>query len=258
MGPVISKYVFPAPDRHYDPAAVAAAEDVVRVDVPVGAHRILGLLTRRRPTDRRFLIYSHGNAENLALSLGAIVQVSARLHCQLFAYEYTGYGPLNRESASEKTVYADISAVLNLVRAKSLNSGLPVVVYGRSLGSAPALYAAAEFPELVKAVVLECPFYSILSTRLPPDLSKFVARPLDLFKNYEHARKCAAPAVVLAGGEDTVVPLENSKRLFDELATPAHLKELVVLPMATHQDVWLPPNEPRARAAVMDFLDRLV
>ena len=87
--------------------------------------------------------------------------------------------------------------------------GLPVGYFGASTGAAAALWAAAELPGVVRAVV---------SRGGRPDLA---ARRLDAVR---------APTLLIVGGADEVV-LELNRRALALLAAPAELR---VVPGAGH------------------------
>jgi pimeloyl-ACP methyl ester carboxylesterase len=86
---------------------------------------------------------------------------------------------------------------------------LPVGLFGASTGAAAALIAAADLPQLVKAVV---------SRGGRPDLAGSALRAV------------TAPTLLIAGGEDTVVIELNKKAIADVQGE----KDLVIIPGATH------------------------
>jgi uncharacterized protein len=61
------------------------------------------------------------------------------------------------------------------------------------------------------------------------------------------------PLLVLAGGHDRIVPIENSRRLYDAAVAP---KTLLVLPDADHNDYQLFAGDEMIQAVVR-FLEPL-
>jgi uncharacterized protein len=53
----------------------------------------------------------------------------------------------------------------------------------------------------------------------------------------EMIREISLPSLIIHGEDDTLVPLENAKDLYDQLGTEE--KELLVIPSATHNDVLI-------------------
>ncbi|HXZ91877.1 MAG TPA: dienelactone hydrolase family protein [Burkholderiales bacterium] len=104
---------------------------------------------------------------------------------------------------------ARLLAAARWLRAQALTAALPLGYFGASTGAAAALWAAAETPKLVAAVV---------SRGGRPDLA---AGALARVK---------APALLIVGEKDEQV-LEWNR---DALKRLAGVKELVVIPGATH------------------------
>ena len=101
----------------------------------------------------RFLIlYSHGNAESIA-QLASYIEVMAEcLDADVLCYEYPGYS-LADGSPSEAGCYAAAMAahawaLLPAAEGGGGASPAEIVPFGRSLGSAPAVYMASEASDI--------------------------------------------------------------------------------------------------------------
>ena len=91
------------------------------------------------------MLFSHGNAEDLGLILSYFQEAAMGLKCNVFAFDYTGYG-LSTGVPSEEDVYADAEAAYLYLRDVL---GIPweqVILFGRSLGSAAATHIASLAP----------------------------------------------------------------------------------------------------------------
>ena len=104
-----------------------------------------------RSDERRFtLIYSHGNAEDVGLSLPYLDRLSRCCNCNVLAYEYCGYSIAEGEP-SEKNCYECIDAAYRYLTSASRNQTNEsvvvdpsrVVLFGRSLGTGPTVDLAA-------------------------------------------------------------------------------------------------------------------
>jgi fermentation-respiration switch protein FrsA (DUF1100 family) len=110
-----------------------------------------------------------------------------------------------------------------------------IAYFGESLGTAVAVRLAVE--QRPSALILRSPFtsmadlaryhYSVLPSRL-------LLR--DRYSTIDRIRDVRVPLLVIAGGRDSIVPIEYSQRLYDVAADP---KTLVVLPDADHNDMEL-------------------
>jgi len=148
---------------------------------------------------------------------------------------------------------ADVSAWIDALSASGrLNGGAPgVAVWGRSMGSAIAARAAADDPRIA-ALVLEAPYLDLEATlggilrrrRIPlprllarrilrrahalAGVSLSTPRPIDL------APRIHAPALVLHGGNDAIIPAADALTLARAFPCPAPFIEV---PGAGHNAV---------------------
>jgi fermentation-respiration switch protein FrsA (DUF1100 family) len=109
------------------------------------------------------------------------------------------------------------------------------VYFGESLGAAVAL-GLVDHQEPA-ALVLRSPFTSlpdVASTHYP-----FLPTSLllwDRYPNLETIRRIDAPVMIVAGSDDSIVPVEQSKKLFEASPGP---KRLLVIDGADHNDFAL-------------------
>ena len=69
----------------------------------------------------------------------------------------------------------------------------------------------------------------------------------DRFASIDKIGRIRVPLLVIAGGRDRIVPIENSRRLYDAAVAP---KTLVVLPDADHNDYELLAGDEMIRAII--------
>ena len=73
---------------------------------------------------------------------------------------------------------------------------------------------------------------------------------LDRFAAIDQIRLVRAPRLVIAGGQDRIVPIESSRRLYDAAVAP---KTLLVLSDADHNDYQLLEGDKMIQAVVRFF-----
>jgi pimeloyl-ACP methyl ester carboxylesterase len=144
-----------------------------------------------------------------------------------------------------------------------------VVAWGRSMGAAVAIRAAALDPRIV-ALVLEAPYPDLVSAvaawlaryRVPrrlawPLVSRAAAlagvslshpRPIDLAPNVR------VPVLILHGRDDPIVPFSEARRLASAFPTSA---QLIEIPGARHIDV-IKIGGPDLIARIMKFLEKMM
>jgi len=203
---VINSIAFPRPPPGYSEADLLRQEDLVFIRTQRGL-RVPAIHRRaKRPGPRYTVIYSHGNAEDVGLSLSYIDALSRRLDADVLAYEYPGYSVSDGEP-SEAGVYESASAAWHYLER---TCGVPpegIVLLGRSLGSAPTVYLAARQPRLA-GMMLQSPLASGLRV-IAGNCAALCLRPCDPFGNIYRVKSVECPSVVIHGKADDVVPYWN-------------------------------------------------
>lgn len=160
------------------------------------------------------IIYFHGKTGALDSWGDVGANLSHQLNCDILVWDYPGYGKSTGAlPTSEKELYASAEVVFAEFMATT-DQNLPVIVYGRSLGSAVASYVAAK--NTVQALILETPYTSIKAMaglRFPLVPALLVRYDLDNAKNI-HGLKI--PILIVHGTSDIVVPYSQGKQLVAE------------------------------------------
>ena len=183
------------------------------------------------PSDR-VLIWYHGNAGNIADRLHNARWFVDQLGVTVVLVDYRGYGR-SQGTPDEAGLYLDGLAIYDAVAARSVRAQ-DIVLFGRSLGGAVAIETALQRP--AGAVVLESVFRSV------PALARehywFVPSAVvrTRMDNESKIGRVQAPALLLHGDRDTIVPLAHGRRLFELAARPAPFH---VIEGAGHNDTYL-------------------
>ncbi len=180
------------------------------------------------PGAKLTVLYFHGNAGNVARRWWWTRELAA-LPANVFAVDYRGYGRSEGEP-SERGIYLDAEAAYrHLVDLREVDPAR-LVVYGKSLGGAPACEIAARFP--CGAVILQSTFTNI------PDMSNIAVWPLPAgwfvatqFDNLAKVARIEAPKLFVHSRADEVVPYRMSERLHEAAAEP---KRLVTFETGSH------------------------
>ena len=180
----------------------------------------------------RVLIWYHGNAGNIAGRLPNARWFVEQLGVDVVLVDYRGYGR-SAGTPDEAGVYLDGLAVYDAVAARGVRPR-DVVLFGRSLGGAVATEVALRRP--AGALVLEAAFRSaraMARTHYWFVPSALVRTRMD---NESKIGRVTAPTLFLHGDRDRIVPLEHSRRLFQQAARPARFH---VIEGAGHNDTYL-------------------
>lgn len=200
--------------------------DEVRIPVPDGEIHALHF---RQPAARGLVFYLHGNGGNLATwTINA--DFYRQQNFDLFMLDYRGYGKSRGRITSEAQLHADVRAAWNAVAPTY--AGRPVVILGRSLGTALATRLARDVrPDLL---VLVTPYTSALELArqhyplVPSALVRYPLRSDTLMSDV------ASPILLIHGTNDDLTPLAHSQKLLALARSPVELR---VIDGAGHDDI---------------------
>ena len=196
------------------------------------------------PSPRVTILVFNGNAGNRAYR--APLAAALRRHgLQVLLIDYRGYGG-NPGTPTEDGLAEDSRAARAYLAGRPDVDASRIVYFGESLGTAVAIDLAVEHPPA--ALVLRSPFTSMADVgqhHYPFLPVRLLLR--DQFAAIDQIRRIQVPLLAIAGGLDRVVPIENSRRLYDAAVAP---KTLLVLANADHNDYELLAGEEMIQAIV--------
>ena len=201
---------------------------------------------RANGTPAPALIWFYGNAENVAFLAPLIGTLRPEGYAML-VLDYRGYGQ-NGGRPNEDGLYRDADAAWDYLIGRPEIDPHRIAVFGRSLGSVPALYLADTRP--VAAVILESPFTTARAMarvhyRLFPGF--LVRYNMD---NLTRASRLTAPLLIMHGTEDRIAPT----RMGRALAKAGRARMFYEVPGAGHNDVYETAGAGY-RDTIQQFLD---
>lgn len=192
------------------------------------------------------VLYFGGNAEEVTAGSADAGRRYGRRAVLLV--NYRGYGDSGGKPG-EAALVADAIALYDWAARRADLDPARFCVHGRSLGSGVAVQLAAARP--VRCVVLTSPFDSLAAV----GHTHYPWLPVGLllrhrFDSAAVAGGIRAPAFVIYGTEDTIVPAEHSERLAAAWGGPV---ERLRIEGHGHNDLDF---DPRYAVAIAAFLDR--
>jgi fermentation-respiration switch protein FrsA (DUF1100 family) len=234
-----------------DPTAVGLSHvEAVTIPVEGGSPLHSWFLASASQPARFTVIVFNGNAGNRA-HRAPLAAALRRRGANVLLFDYRGFGG-NAGSPTQPGLEADARAARAyiLTRPEVQSGGL--VYFGESLGTAVATALATQQPPA--ALILRSPFTSMVEVgqfHYPVLPVRWLLR--DRFESIEAIARIRSPVLIIAGDRDSIVPLEQSRRLYGKAVTP---KQLVVIEGADHNDLALLNGEQMIRA-IFGFLERL-
>jgi len=185
-----------------------------------------------------WILYFHGNGEVVS-DYDEISPFYHQRKMNLVVADYRGYGASGGTPTLTDLVQ-DAPLIFHGVREELSRRKLrkDLRVMGRSLGSIAALELASHRQEEMKGLIIESGFPSVVRIMFHLGVP---AQVMGLEKidqeSLERLKKIYLPTLIIHGGQDSLVPLENAKAIYQHLGTRE--KELLVIPSATHNDIMI-------------------
>ena len=174
------------------------------------AHAIINAVHFKIEQPKGVILFLHGNAGDLS-RWGVLAEYFVEKQYDVLIMDYRTYGK-SKGKLSEQALYHDGQYCYDYL--KTMYQEDEITIYGRSLGTGIATYLAAK--NKPKQLILETPYYSILDVAE----SRFSILPVkSLLKykllSYEFIKNTDCPILMLHGTDDSVVPYESAKKLFE-------------------------------------------
>jgi len=212
---------FPSPTIAATPADIGLEyEDVTMVtDDSVNIHGWYIPADSARAT----IIHCHGNAGNISGRLETIRQFN-RLGLNVLIFDYHGYGR-SEGVPSEDGTYFDAAAAWNYVTEEKGEPPDRIIIFGRSLGGAIAVWLATQRP--AAGLIVESSFLSI------PDIARthYPFLPVGLLAKYKYNTKRRIPTIhmpvlVIHSPDDNTVPYSHGKKIFELANEPKQFLQI--------------------------------
>lgn len=233
--PEVTAFLFhPRPEW---PGAInmTSAEDVL---IPVENDIVIGGRFHMAQKSNANILFFHGNGE-IVSDYDQFGQMYNQMGVNFLAVDYRGYG----RSTGNPTVSAmlqDSHTIFSFVKDWLNTNGYngPLIVMGRSLGSASALEIALEFNDTVDALIIESGFaYTTPLLRLiGVDVDRRGIDEENGIGNLDKIRGFDKPTVIIHAEYDQIIPFSDAQALFE--ASPATDKKIVKIPGANHNDIF--------------------
>ncbi len=179
------------------------------------------------------ILYSHGNGCDLGIIIGIIYGLRRKTNCNVFAFDYSGYG-LSSGKPSEANLYSDLeSAVLSLNSRYNIRPQ-NIILFGHSIGSVPTIDLSSRMN--FAGVVLSASFMSGIRCFYPYKRRTWLFDP---FPNIEKVHRIKSPVLVIHGTRDTTIDIYHSYALYNRCkfkVEPLWVKD------AAHDNVRLYPG----------------
>lgn len=225
------------PRKEY--AGHAKASSVRDMLIPVADDVVVGGRFHMAHPQGPNILFFHGNGEIVA-DYDDLGPAYNQMGINFLPVDYRGYG----RSSGQPTVTAmlgDCHTIFDFTR-RYLQDNLyrgPLVVMGRSLGSASALELAWQHPAQMDALVIESGFAYAgpLLELLGVNLAAVGFAEEEGFGHTEKIRAFEKPTLIIHAEYDHIIPFSDGRALFDASLSPE--KRFLKIPGANHNDIFM-------------------
>jgi len=231
---ILSRLFHPRPDTFHP----RAGPGCVPLMIPVQENIAVGACLHPAGRDRPTILFFHGNGEIVA-DYDDIGPLYTKLGINFLSVDYRGYGRSGGQPTIAHMMH-DSHAILDFTAAWLLENGYtgPLVVMGRSLGSASALELAAGRQSEISGLILEsafaygAPLLELLGVRIEdPDVVEE--------KVFGHVRKIKSfrkPVLIIHAEFDHIIPFSDGRALHD--ASGSESISFLEITGADHNDIF--------------------
>jgi fermentation-respiration switch protein FrsA (DUF1100 family) len=207
-----------------------------RLMIPVAQDTEIGGQFHKSGKEAPTILFFHGNGEIVA-DYDDIGAMYCQMGINFLPVDYRGYG-FSSGSPTVTAMMRDSHLVFSFVASWLGERGFagPIVIMGRSLGSAPALEIAFHNGEAIAGLIIESGFARIL-----PLLSLLGIHDPELTEasgpqNLEKIKRVQKPTLIIHAEHDQIIPLAEGDDLYT--ASGATQKNFARIPGADHNDIF--------------------
>ncbi len=197
------------------------------------------------------LLWAQGNAGNVSYRMQNM-RLLLDWGLDVFIFDYRGYGKSERATPTEAGIYADGRAAYDYLVGQLNIAPHDVVLFGRSLGSTVMVDLALQ--REAAALILESPLSNArdMARQMVPVLPvhRLISIRLDSLAKIPAVE---APLLIIHGDQDTLIPIEQGRRLYDAAGEP---KQFYVVRGAGHNDTFVVGGDAYFRM-LRDFMTGL-
>ncbi len=206
--------------------------------IPVQGGIVIGGRVYSAGKSSPLFLFFHGNGE-IVEDYDDLGPLYVKLGITFIPVDYRGYGR-SGGTPSVSTMMSDALEIFSYVKEYARNNGFtgPLVIMGRSLGSASALEIASAHPGEIQGLIIESGFANAvpLLRLLSVNTAALGIRDDPVFRNAEKVKKFTGPTLIIHAERDQIIPYADGVALFQ--ASLSAEKELCTIPRADHNTIF--------------------
>ena len=186
----------------------------------------------RKKESPNFLIYFHGNSENVFQIEFYGLDFRSYLDMNIILVEYPGYFlKTNNNNSDPNIIFANSLIVYDWIKSTFKASDNQIFVCGRSLGTSSAIYLSSH--RSPKALFLISAFTSVKNVGSDIFLSIFVEK---IFKSIDYIEKIKCPILFIHGTKDSLISYHHSEQLYQKVKNNNNNTDIILRPNMSHNN----------------------
>ena len=186
----------------------------------------------RNINSQNFLICFHGNSEDIFTTENFGLDFRSYFNMNVLFVEYPGYSLYLDPKPESIKIFSDAIVVYDWVKKKFNLSDDQIFVFGRSLGTSPAIYLSSQ--KKPKALFLVSAFTSMKDIGVDKYVSVFLE---EIFNSIKYIKNVQCDTLLIHGEKDPLISYQQSEKLLKELnRNNNNLGYLVKRPNMTHNE----------------------
>ena len=206
--------------------------------IPVEGGFFIGACFHHADKKSPVILYFHGNGE-IVSDYNELGPLYLNKGINFLPVDYRGYG-LSSGKPTVTNMMRDAHTVFEFVENWLKDNAFtgPLIIMGRSLGSASALEIAAKYEDRIDALIIESGFAYVLPLlrTLGVDVDRLGVTEENGMRNIDKAGVFKKPFLVIHAEFDHIIPFSDGKALFD--ASPSTKKSILMIPDANHNTIF--------------------
>ena len=184
------------------------------------------------PEQRGVILFCHGNAGNISHRFDSLLLFN-KLGYSTLIFDYRGYGR-SQGRPSETGTYLDVGAAWRYLTGERSIAPSRIILFGRSLGAAVAVYQASVYTP--GALIVESSFTSVpdIAAELYPFLPVRWLSRLD-YNVQQRLQRVSCPVLVVHSRDDEIISFRHGLALYRAANEPKQFLEL----RGSHNDGFL-------------------
>ena len=231
-------FIFPAPNFSIN--TIEKYKEYI-IEIPTGRKNEQNIeekipcLFQKYPKSKNLLIAFHCNGIDMFSSFSLVIQIGKKYKMSVLVPEYPGYSLYNYPKSSDKCMENSVIIYDFVINNMKNISEKNIYVFGRSLGTGPAIYLASK--RNPAGVFLLSPYTTFAEVGKRFHEINFYNELTKHLRAIDYIGQIKCPICIFHGKDDQLIYSSEAEKLFEK-CEKNNIKELHMIDDMGHNDVY--------------------